>query len=481
MRDPEHSDSSGRAAALGLVQRRGRASNGDRGNGDPGTTSSLRARRTLTAAGVALVLGLVATHVVVVAAVHPPLRELDRIGQDHARAVSVGIRLHRQLSDLRRRVVSVVRSPAAAEVDTSGDFRALAATASELVPLADTDVEQRGLAELTNELHACALMVGHLEGALRAGDVGTARSDLLSFLEHSAQANQASDSIVQYNLDEVRRSTARVHRGMTWALAATSVLSILVVTAALLLIRTSRSAMSAYAELLERHATEMGAFASRAAHELRSPLQTLTLSLAAVGVAPSPRALDRANSGVRRLRETIDELLEFSRSGAEPAPDVRADVAGAVADVLQDVEGSAAEAHVTLSAEVPRGLLVRMAPGHLRTVVSNLVINAVKYGAEVPGARVDVFARPAGDAVDILVHDTGPGIAPDAVPRVFEPFFRATSRPGGYGLGLATVKRLVDAHGGCVDIESAPGRGTTVAIHLPVAASSASAIGSAHP
>jgi signal transduction histidine kinase len=60
-------------------------------------------------------------------------------------------------------------------------------------------------------------------------------------------------------------------------------------------------------------------------------------------------------------------------------------------------------------------------------------------------------------------------IPAEAASRIFEPLFRASTRPGGYGLGLATVKRLVESHGGSVDVESAPGQGTTVAIHLPVA------------
>ncbi len=109
------------------------------------------------------------------------------------------------------------------------------------------------------------------------------------------------------------------------------------------------------------------------------------------------------------------------------------------------------------------------------------MINAVKYGAEVPGRASTSPLVGQGTRWTSWSGTRAPGIAQDAVPRVFEPFFRATTRPGGYGLGLATVKRLVDAHGGCVDIHSAPGRGTTVAIHLPIATSAVSAPGAAHP
>jgi signal transduction histidine kinase len=430
--------------------------------------SSKRLDATLIAAVVALLVGLVAIHIVVMAALQPPLHELERIGDDHALAVSVATRMHAQLSDLRRRVVSAARAPApSAALDVGPDFLAIASTVAELLPLSGTDVERRELARLRSAIEACAVTAGRIQGALRAGDVAGARADLAPFLEQASEGSQAADEIVQFNAQQVRQSAERVHRAILWAIAATSVLTALVVAAALVLIRVARRAVGEHARLAELHSSEMGAFASRAAHELRNPLHTLTLSLAALRTGASPRALDRADASARRLRATIEDILELSRSGAAPAADARADVADAVSEVLEDVEWQAEEAHVALGVDVPPALTVKMAPGHLRVVVANVLGNAVKYGAEKAGARVDLTAHVAERGVDIVVRDTGPGIAPDAIAHVFEPFFRASHRAGGYGLGLATVKRIVDAHGGGVDIESAPGVGTTVAIHLP--------------
>ena len=443
---------------------------GEAGAHHTGVESRRNVEKALAAAVIGLLVGLVAILVVVAASLQPPLRELKRIGDEEAQAVSVGTRIRDQLSNLRRRVAGAVRSPrTGVPLDTSGAFRSLTSTMSELLPLADTEAERAGVANLRAALDASAVVSRRIEDALRAGDLPRAHSDLARFLELSVQATQATDDIVQYNVEQVGLSAHRVHAGMIWALVAISILSVLVIAAALVLIRLARGAVARHATLLERHAAEMGAFAARTAHELRSPLQTLMLSFSLLRSGTSPRALDRAEAAAKRLRETIDDILQFSQSGAEPPADARAEVAGAVAEVLQDVEPSAAAAHVAINAEVPSGLLVKMTPGHLRIVVGNVVSNAVKYGAEVPNAHVDVAAHAAADAVDIVVRDTGPGIPPDAVTRMFEPYFRASTSPGGYGLGLATVKRLVDAYGGSVNVESAPGQGTTIAIHLPIA------------
>ena len=110
-----------------------------------------------------------------------------------------------------------------------------------------------------------------------------------------------------------------------------------------------------------------------------------------------------------------------------------------------------------------------MAPGHLRIVVSNLVGNALKYGG-CEGGRVTVRAAGRGASVVLSVCDTGAGISPEARARLFEPFFRGSAKPDGYGLGLATVKRLVEAHRGKVELESEVGAGTTVTVELPRAA-----------
>ena len=106
----------------------------------------------------------------------------------------------------------------------------------------------------------------------------------------------------------------------------------------------------------------------------------------------------------------------------------------------------------------------------LRRVVDNLLDNAAKY-SEAP-APVVLSAGREGDALRISVQDQGIGVEPQDLPRLFTPFFRTDrSRArgtGGVGLGLALAKRIVEAHGGSIDVESQPGLGTTVRFRVPV-------------
>jgi signal transduction histidine kinase len=111
-------------------------------------------------------------------------------------------------------------------------------------------------------------------------------------------------------------------------------------------------------------------------------------------------------------------------------------------------------------------------PVLLRRVVDNLLENAHKYS---PRAEHDVELRatPGGTEVQLEVHDHGIGIAPEDLPHVFRPFFRAdrsrARATGGLGLGLALARRIVAAHGGTITIESHVGEGTRAVVHLPLA------------
>jgi signal transduction histidine kinase len=147
-------------------------------------------------------------------------------------------------------------------------------------------------------------------------------------------------------------------------------------------------------------------------------------------------------------------------------------VAKVLAEVADELATELRSAGVALGVDVPPESAVAVAPNHLATILRNLLGNAVKYGGGRDGARVTVHAAHATGHLRIQVADNGPGIPADALPRVFEPFVRAPSSRPGTGLGLATVKRLVEAHDGAVRISSEPGRGTVVEMELPTPAAS---------
>jgi two-component system OmpR family sensor kinase len=221
-------------------------------------------------------------------------------------------------------------------------------------------------------------------------------------------------------------------------------------------------------------------------HELRTPLARLrvALEMAEEGHAGGKAALADAATDLGELESIIDSILSAVRMEREPgAPSGSFDY-GLPARSLRDVavdellETSAARFRsrhgsrpLTLSLREPLpGVLVD--PLLVRRVLENLLENAHKYSPE-PLAPITLSARRLADAscVEIVVADQGMGIDAEDLPRVFEPFFRAersrTRKEGGVGLGLTLGKRIVEAHGGSIAIESELRRGTTVRVRLP--------------
>jgi two-component system OmpR family sensor kinase len=115
----------------------------------------------------------------------------------------------------------------------------------------------------------------------------------------------------------------------------------------------------------------------------------------------------------------------------------------------------------------------------LQSIARNLVSNAVKYSAGRSSALVAVRVIAEGNWAVLEVSDNGPGMSDETRARLFQPFFRAPEARGlpGHGLGLATTKRLVEAHGGTIQVQSAPGAGTLVTVRLPLSQPDAHAVG----
>ena len=182
--------------------------------------------------------------------------------------------------------------------------------------------------------------------------------------------------------------------------------------------------------------------------------------------------LARADGEVDRLVLMVEELLELSRieSGELAMSRKVLDIGQTAANGVDRLRPQAARAGVDLSIFVPDGLPPLLGDrGALERAVVNLVHNAIKFTP--PGGRVEVTLREAEGGIEVSVIDTGAGIEPQDLPRVFERFFK-TDRArvaGGTGLGLALVKHTAEAHGGWVSAESEPGSGSTFRIWLPVA------------
>lgn len=217
-------------------------------------------------------------------------------------------------------------------------------------------------------------------------------------------------------------------------------------------------------------------FLAVASHELKTPLTPLVLQLESLLVAlervPHQRRLvakaRAARSQVRRLERLVGRLLEATElaGGALVLRRERTDAAALVRDVAQAFVGEAAQARVELRVHAVGPLWADMDPARVRDLLSGLLSNAIRYGA---GAPVDLRTSVRGRTLLIEVEDRGPGLAEEAQARIFERFERAASAQhyGGLGLGLFLARRIVEAHGGGISVESAPGRGATFRVQLP--------------
>jgi len=226
-------------------------------------------------------------------------------------------------------------------------------------------------------------------------------------------------------------------------------------------------------ETLRRTETlsRMGEMAASVAHEIKNPLGIIR--------ATAERLRRRHGTGeeifeyipqeVDRLDAILTAYLDFARGGGGAGPgEGSAEVAASLESVLRlgrrDLEGDAIE----VRADVPAGVGVAIPASALRQVLLNLILNARQA---MPGGGVlRIEVATGGDAVRegevrIVVADTGKGIAPDDLDRIFEPFYSGRER--GSGLGLAITRRVIEDAGGSITVASTPGEGTTFTLTLP--------------
>ncbi len=244
----------------------------------------------------------------------------------------------------------------------------------------------------------------------------------------------------------------------------------LTIVAAALGIRVVRR----YEQSLRNRAEELDQFAGRVAHDVMSPLASTAAALHVARQEASERgkaAIERGQRGLQRVQMLVDGLLEFARAGAAHRPSASTAVQGVLDDVLDELRPVAHENRVALRVESPAAPeKVSCSPGVLTSIVSNLVRNAIVHMGSSAVREVRIRAQPieAARRLRIEVEDTGPGIPPALGERVFEPFVRG---PGmehhGSGLGLATAKRMVIAHGGRIGFRSERGSGTLFWLELP--------------
>jgi len=227
---------------------------------------------------------------------------------------------------------------------------------------------------------------------------------------------------------------------------------------------------------LEDSFLRLSRFSADIAHELRTPVNNLRVE-AEVAIS-RPRStqeykevLGSVLEECDRLSRIIDQLLFIARAeNLNQRPELHdLDVANELGKIAEFYEAVALEAGVTLKVEAPDLLRVRANRELFRGAVGNLVSNAIAYTPK--GGAVTLAAESRDSEFCIAVADTGAGIPVDAIPKIFDRFYRVdparAKTLGGTGLGLAIVKSIVQLHRGRIDVQSALGRGTRIALYFP--------------
>lgn len=200
-------------------------------------------------------------------------------------------------------------------------------------------------------------------------------------------------------------------------------------------------------------------FTQDASHELRTPLTAVGTSLdLALATADNKELILSAKAELKNMASLVERLLELARLDSFVLRTESVDVSALVASVLDAHDPRAAQAGVTVMRSLAKGVTRSADPTLLRQVVANIVGNAIKFNT-----RGGVVTVTLTNNI-LFVHDNGHGIPPEALPHIFDRFYRAdnarSKSSDGLGLGLALVRRIVDLHGWTIKAESAPRKGT---------------------
>lgn len=235
-------------------------------------------------------------------------------------------------------------------------------------------------------------------------------------------------------------------------------------------LRSVARAFNAMSARLKASDDQRRSFLADVAHELRTPLSVIRGQAEAIADGVYPGDADHV-APILDATQTLEILVEDLRTlaltdaGSLVLNREAVDPAALVHDALAAFKTQAERGGIGLSADIAEDVpMVDVDAARLRGVLANLLSNSMRHTHA--GGSVRIGARPLGDQVVISVTDTGEGIAPELLPRVFERFVRGPNSTGS-GLGLAIAHDIITAHGGKVDIESVVGSGTTVRLTVP--------------
>lgn len=223
----------------------------------------------------------------------------------------------------------------------------------------------------------------------------------------------------------------------------------------------------------EARAAEYRRAAEQIAHDVLNPLSAARISVQTVlrrAAGADHDLLARAERSLGRAEQIVNGIMDFARANSPlVGPLETTDLGRVVEDVIETLVPQASAADEILVVEHLDSVEVSCNEGLICSAVSNLLRNAINYTSESAERRISIRVVDAGEIGRFEVEDTGPGIADELADHIFDPYVRGTtarSKPG-LGLGLATVRRVIEAHGGRVGVHSAVGHGSCFWFELP--------------
>lgn len=436
-----------------------------------------------------LVLGMVASVLLAVPTAVLPLAALTRIqrtalelADDSQQTTFYLGEVAEQLARLRVRALQPGTPDEVTRID-----RRLQAAVEALPGSIDSPARQRW-AELEPEVERLRRVYEDARAATLAGRPAGGAALLAMESSATTRMHDVLSEVIQAHRDSVLARLRAAHREASWvstvelALGGVFLTGLIAIWAIMLgTLRRQRRQLVEYTARLESANEDLDAFAGRVAHDLRNALGPIVLAPEMLRQAQAdPAAVLRIAARTERcsLRAVamMDALLAFSKGARAVDANEAGALQPAVKSVLEELAPRIAQLDVSVEAAELPDVRVRCSPGLLHIVLANLCGNAVKYLEGRAERRVRISATIDGAGCRIQVEDTGPGIPKEAQGQIFEPFYRVPdSRASGLGIGLATARRIVDARGGRIEVESELGRGSCFRVWLPLAPEAPSA------
>jgi signal transduction histidine kinase len=341
------------------------------------------------------------------------------------------------------------------------------------------DEYERGLwEELQAEISAVTPQSNRILELSRQNKDEEARTLMKALDPGFDSVSQTMDALVRLNRTRAAEEVGRardLHRIATIVLLVLTIgltaFALIVARWVTQLIRQHENRMRAAMAQLEDQNRELDAFAGRVAHDLRGPLTAINLAAFSLERLSESGASGVFRRAVRQMEAIIQDLLTLSRISAQSNRG-SCETTAATSSAEEDLRPKVEELNGTLYIEAATAT-VQCSEGLLRQVLWNLGENAVKYRRTDVRLKVEIRGRIVAHAYEFTVCDNGSGMSHSEAQHVFEPFFRGEhvrqSTPG-TGLGLSIVKRVIEASGGSVSVDSVAGRGTTFKVRLPLSA-----------